>query len=521
MTDLEISKLYIKSLMEKYGNEAVYDAINERSYNYNYYNRDMDSPGTTSSYNGAKGFMKSIPSFLLCALISPPLAGIMLLGALFHRINQRWHDHDSAIAMMNPFTWAEYLATGNYIPKGMDKPFWTSGENANPNDVKNAHGDSSTMAMSAAMMQNEINENVPEEEAGMLIYNYRWLCFDNGEIRKVKCYSDQQAAAYAKVFLTSPQRNNGKGMRLNYENMNKLLKSKQEINAYICEYDDGQKIYVVAETENAASTVADDIIVKAANILKKQDNSYEIPKMQYVTKTDWDKIQPMIGCSNITKSKPAHKDYVPTHRDTTKGDEKYYWDFDRFKQYTLTTVGGLAGIVRFKIPAVYSQRNMQAGDIAKKLFDKTETDWVSYINSIRDANYNTVWYNVKSFDGDSYIVPCTDYDNKDAEIKHALLVGEELFRLKIKALRSVMSNEEITKVIDYAQKHGMTGNAERQFKVVSLKSAADEDNKRCVKELTFDKKTDVSGQLNVERAKVSETKFTIPFLDANEKLKFN
>ena len=328
-------------------------------------------------------------------------------------------------------------------------------------------------------------------------------------------------ANYLLQFLTSPQRNNGKGMRLNYENMNKILKSKQEIDAYICEYDDGQKIYVVAETENAASTVADDIIVKTANILKKQDNNYEIPKIQYVTKTDWDKIQPMTGCSDITKSKPAHKDYVPTHRDTAKGDEKYYWDFDRFKQYTLTTVGGLAGIVRFKIPAVYSQRNIQAGDIAKKLFDKTDPNWITYINSIRDANYNTVWYNVKSFDGDSYIVPCTDYDNKDAEIKHVLITADDLFTSKMKALRSIMSNEEITKVVEYAQKHGMTGNNETRFKVTSLKSAADEDNKRCIKELTFDKKTDVSGQLNVERVNVSETKFTIPFLEANEKLKYN
>ena len=286
MTDLEISKLYIKSLAEKYGNEAVYDAINERSYSYGTYGRDMHSPGSSSAYNGAPGFFKSIPSFLICALISPPLAGLMLLGALFHRINQKWHDHDSAIAMMNPFTWAEYLATGNYVPKGMDKPFWTSGENTNPDDVKAAHGDSSTMAASAAMAANELNENVPPEEASRLIYNYRWLCFDNGEIRKVKCYNDQQAAAYAKVFLTNPQKNGGKGARTNYENLNKLLRSKQEMNAYICEYDDGQIIYVAAESEATAKTIADSIIVKTAELYKKQDSSYEVPVLKYTTKTE-------------------------------------------------------------------------------------------------------------------------------------------------------------------------------------------------------------------------------------------
>lgn len=502
--------------MEKYGNEAVYDAINERSYNYNYYNRDMDSPGTTSSYNGAKGFMKSLPSFLLCALISPPLAGIMLLGALFHRVNQKWHDHDSAIAMMNPFTWAEYLATGNYIPKGMDKPFWTAGENAKAKNIEKVEGDSS--AMGAALANSQINENVPEEEAGSLIYNYHWLFFDNGEIRKTKCYTEEDAKRAALTYLKKQNRNDkqNEGARINYEGLNEILKKDKEYSVYVCEYDDGQLIYCIGKTENDAKIAADNILVGIAQYFKKNiDPTYEIPKIKYVTETNWDQIKPMTNYKGCSRSKPMHKEILSSHRST----ESYYWDFDNFKQYTLTMVGGLAGLIRFKIPAVYSQKNTQAGNIAKEIFNKTNTVLMIYINSIHDANYDTVWYNVKSFDGDSYIIPCTGYDNKDEEIKYALTVGEQLFKLKMQALRSIMSNEEITKVIEYAQKHGMTGNAEKQFKVISLKSSADEDNKRCVKELTFDKETKVSGQLNVERVKTSETKFIIPFLDANEKLK--
>lgn len=515
MTDLEISKLYIKSLAKKYGNEAVYDAINERSYSYGSYGRDMDSPGPTSAFNGAKGFFRSIPSFMICALISPPLAGLMLLGALFHRINQKWHDHDSALAVMNPFTWAEYLATGNYIPKGMDKPFWNSGSNANPNDVKAAHGDSSAMAASAAMAASELNENVPSEEAGKLIYNYRWLCFDNGEIRKVKCYNDQQAATYAKVFLANPQKNGGKGARTNYENLNKLLRSKQEMNAYICEYDDGQIIYVIGESEATAKTVADDIIVKTANFYKKQSDDYEVPVLKYTTRTDWDKIQPMTRCANILKAKPAHKDYVPTHR-STDSENKYYWEFDKFKQYTLTTTGGLKDVLRFKIPAVYSPNNKQAINIAEKLFDETDTSLTLYIRSIYNASHDTEWYRVTSFDGDKYIIP-TDKSSENP-LNQVYLEADILHQQKMRALRNIMSSEEITKVVEYAQKHGMTGgDTTKWYKVTPLKSAADESERRLIKDLSFEKETNVNGHLDIERAKSSEQKFTIPFLKANSK----
>ena len=504
MTELEINREYIKKLAEKYGNEAVYEVINERSYSYGYYGRDMESPGPTSTFNGAKGAWKSIPSFLICALVSPPLAGLMLLGALFHRINQKWHDHDSRFAALNPFTWAEYLATGNYIPKGMDKPFWTAGSNADPNSIKTAQGDSSTIAGTAATAQKEIYENVPPEDAEKLIFNYRWLVFDNGEIRKVMCYTDQQAGAYAKIFL-NPQKN--KGARLNYENLNKLLKARNTTCAYICEYDDGQIIYTVAEDEKTARSNADDVIVKTANILKKERNDFEVPTLKYVTKTEWDKIQPMRTCTNILLYQPAHKDYVPNYRDTD--ENKYFWEFDNFKQYTLKTVGGLGGLLSFNIPAVLSPTNKQAVEIAKTIFDKTNKIMQAYIISIAHAKQTSTWYSAKAKDGDRYIIP-------EDDIKKVYEIAGLMHNMKMDALRTIMSNEEITKVIEYMQKNGLAvSDKQKLYRVTPMKSAED-DEKRHVKEIDFSKNTDVNGHLNIQRVKSMEQKFTVPFLEGGK-----
>lgn len=82
----ESDKQYIKSLVEKYGTECVTNALLEYTYGHHTYDNRMHSAGQKAENRGAKGLAIAIPSFLLCALISPPAAFILLLGAVTNRM---------------------------------------------------------------------------------------------------------------------------------------------------------------------------------------------------------------------------------------------------------------------------------------------------------------------------------------------------------------------------------------------------------------------------------------------------
>lgn len=437
MIDKEKDKQFLKEFAKKYGNETIYAFINEE-WSYGHYGRNMDSPGPTPKYNGAPGFAKSIPSFLLCSLISPPLAGIMLLGALVSRLRQKWHTKDSALAMLNPFTWAEYLATGNYIPKGMDKPFWTAGTNAKPNQI-NDNKDGSTIVKSISDAQKELYENIPPEDLEKLLFNFHWIYFDNGEIRKVLCTDNvKDGTVYAKMMM------NPKIVGVPYEKLNELLKAKPACSVYICEYDDGQIIYTVADSEKGARDMADHYIVDTiGKQLKESDNKhvYEIPALKYVTKTDADAVPAMKTMIKFTGQMPIHTDANPLKTARPDKTKTHFWEIGNFMQYKIYSNIGL----HFHIPAEPDSEDKQAREIAKLIFNDKNIAIDNYISRLKEVINGNIknCYSIKTPDNDKYIIPANDE-------KDALTIAKEMSKAKLQAIYYVMDSgqkAEIDKIV--------------------------------------------------------------------------
>ncbi len=111
----------VKLLTEKYGATEIFDELNEkrkdRDFNTQYHptvSSQFDRTGG-STVRGLSGKLQSIPSFAITVLISPALAALAGVGALSHRIRQRWEDKQSWRNRLMPGFWADNLANpGNY-----------------------------------------------------------------------------------------------------------------------------------------------------------------------------------------------------------------------------------------------------------------------------------------------------------------------------------------------------------------------------------------------------------------------
>jgi len=118
----ECDLLILEDLIETYGADAVFDALNEDG-NWSHFGNDWAIPynktaGGTSKVKGLGKLIQSIPSFAITAAISWPVAVFAGIGALSHRIQKRWEDHNSWRQRLIPGFWVDALGA----PQGTSTP---------------------------------------------------------------------------------------------------------------------------------------------------------------------------------------------------------------------------------------------------------------------------------------------------------------------------------------------------------------------------------------------------------------
>lgn len=279
----------IKSLLEKYETYELFDILNEKkkqSSNYKYYSSsDFDKTGG-STVRGISGALQSIPSFAITAAISPTIAVLAGLGALSHRMRQRWEDKESWRNRLLPGFWVDNLANPGHehslthrvvaapfnIIKGagalalgsaagylgwdtVKKKMEEKGEDA-PNWLKKLFG-----IGTAAGVYNKVKEKdssldtsvnfdenltLTPEDVKNIDFREFWLTLSNGEIYRVKADSEKNAKELGLAIIAL-----GKLPNSYYPVLNKQIEDRK-FKRFQFYFDDGEMCYSAGKDQKEA-----------------------------------------------------------------------------------------------------------------------------------------------------------------------------------------------------------------------------------------------------------------------------
>ena len=444
----ESDKQYLKQLTEKYGKDCIYNTLLEYTYGGHTFDSTMHSAGQKDKYSGINGLPVIIPSFLLCALISPPAALILLIGAVANRITARWYEQKNTIlGALNPFSWAEYLATGNY----------RSGKGEGGKDNKSDNSKGKTLSSkdfsdvsTGEVMQDAITGMYGDktiDEFKKLVFRYWFITFDNGEVLKALVNDKEAAKYFGNVMIKYPLMLNRFGRQLSsYEQYKSMM--DQEYKVYKAIYDDGQVLYTIGKDEQEASATAREMVKGYA---KGFDNSY---KNNNIAKIDKFKVPNLIRLDEqeTLEIKFPEKienisEYatVPAKRSPHSKKEGYFWQWGEKEQSSQKGHNAILkdvetklskGLLVMHIPA--ENRN-SAENIITKIF-RDEFKNSPYGKQFMSETYEGEnWYRVSFLDGDKYIIHDRNKDEAKKKVLHfykrkvdvAAKLTDEIYRKEI------------------------------------------------------------------------------------------
>lgn len=436
----ESDKQYLQSIAEKYGDDTLYNALLEYSYGRHTFDNSMQSAGQTRRYAGLKGAAYTIPSFLLCTLIYPPLAFVLLMGAVANRISAKWHEQKGVLGVLNPFSWAEYIATGNYRNKDENgntaydaAPRRTVGDKE---DRKNIDaGDSSALQHSIAQSM----ENVEVSKLESMVFRYWFITFDNGEVAKVLSYDEDGAKMSAKTLIDHPVMLKRLGAQISaYERYKNVM--DQQYSVYKAIFNDGQIFYTIGKTEEEASGTAKEIVKglgKAFDDSYKNNHinvqKYKVPNLERLELQEKLEIPLPKTVENISNYAS-----VPGKENDNEKESKFFWQYgtDLYQVEMIFSKGVPSGSFVMKFPT-------ENFEMAKKIVKDILSDFwnTPYGKMLRDDQNDTdTWYVATFADGDRYIIH--DKDETSAKQK-----AVSLYRVKMNACKHFIS-QSYTKVLD-------------------------------------------------------------------------
>ena len=295
----------IQNLVEKYEIHEIFDALNK--LNKNNINEAFNKTGG-STVHGLSGILQSIPSFAITALISPTVAVLAGLGALSHRIRERWEDKKSWRNRLMPGFWVDNLANPN--PKGSIPHRVISGtgkavagaatvataaalgplawpklkeraeklKGNTPSWMKKLLGIGAAAGLGSKLSGNKADSSInlgeeyaltPEDVKNIDFKEY-WLTLTNKEVLRVKADTPENAKALGQFIVASALLKGGR-----YEILNKQIE-KRHLKRFVFYFDDGEMCYSAGETQKDAMRAASDY----RNEICKQINDSDKGLMQ-------------------------------------------------------------------------------------------------------------------------------------------------------------------------------------------------------------------------------------------------
>lgn len=438
----ESDKQYLKSLVEKYGTECVTNALLEYSYGGHTFDHRMRSAGQKGEYKGAKGLAVAVPSFLLCSLISPPTALILLMGAVANRVTARWYEQKNTIlGALNPLSWAEYIATGNYRNNGNndDNDFFGKKDDKKTNHRTPDKKDFTDVS-TGEVTQDVINQNLSDkdmEEIKKIQFKYWFITFDNNEVLKVMANDKTAAEYFGKSVIMYPLVLKRLGEQISsYEQYKSAMNAEYKV--YKAIYSDGQVLYTIGKNEQEATNTAQAMIKGYAqgfdegykDVRRIAGSGAEKFKVANVIRLEeQETLEIKFPSKIINISEYAN---IPTATNTRNRKAGYYWQWGEADEHGNIKSGGLhdvrtalsQGLLVMHTPADNSNN---AEKIISEIFRNFKTS--SYGKQLLDQSYeDDTWYKVSFLDGDSYVIHDKD---KETAVRKVL----EFYRLKIKVCK--------------------------------------------------------------------------------------
>lgn len=458
----------IKSLLEKYEVHELFDALNEkrkdRDWKTEYKGKvssDFDKTGG-STVRGLSGVLQSIPSFAITAVLSPTIAVLAGLGALSHRMRQRWEDKQSWRNRLMPGFWIDNMANpGNYSiphravsgtgklikgtgillgaavlgplawPKLKEKyaemkdnaPSWLKKlfaiGTAAGLDKKFSSKDSSTALDSSISYDSSYLDDeyaLTPEDVKNIDFKEHWLTFSNGEVMRVKADTPENAKALGSSIISAALLRGGR-----YELLNREIK-RRNLKRYEFYFDDGEMCYSAGRDQKDAMNAALAYRTEICRQLNDSDNGLmpveplTIPKIYGTTNPkkgveiplpDRNKI---IVSDNPPKRKAAEKKKLTVPAYAYEGMEDYKVSFMDCKLH---------------FPAF---GRMEVDDMLKHFVKTYAAAVLAEVD--RNAKRHDRQFEVKMLDGDFYYLyapskySAIEYSKKlhDAKIKSAMRV---------------------------------------------------------------------------------------------------
>ena len=364
--------------------------------------------GSTSQYNfnrtgGAKqkgigGFFKALPSFLITAAISWPMALLGAIGALSYRWQKRWEDDDAKRQMLLPQYWTDYLAN-RHDDKSSEKKDGVFGklfgDDKDKNDKKNGNGAATTAvaaaggAVAGGLLANKAREakETPEQRKARSFPVY-WVTLSNGEILRLRADSESNAKKAADTIIEYTR-------KPCYQPLN-LKITAGGCPRYKFYLDSGEIVYWSGATKKDAMKEAIETRKELCEIMNK-----EYPDLVH--------LDPLIVPTNAVKTETKKGEEIPlpvkgsfisvttTMPDfyAKKDNTRLLWEWGTLKQFKTSF---------FVFSSIFfpSETEREAEKIVREFFEINRRKIERLIN---DYNTSMKTFKVRFIDGDLYHIP--------------------------------------------------------------------------------------------------------------------
>lgn len=443
------------------------DILNEDRYYMK--NNNLDFNRTSGAKDGRlKGLLKSLPSLALTAVVSPPVAALAAVGALFYRWQKRWEDRDAKRQILNPAYWVDYLANPHESDKKDKKDKTKDDDNSNTNT---SNSTSTALAAGAGAVAGGLladrlkksRELTPEERkaAAFIVY---WVTLSNGEILRVRALDEKGAKEITNNIidiLEEPV----------YGELNKKIRYGG-FPRYKFYLDTGEIVYWSASEKKDAVKEAFDTRGEICEILNR-----EYPDL---TKIDQMDLPKKVVRSEAKKGEmidvPEKNKFIisRTKPDFSKPEktDRPFWKWGTLNHFKTS----FAVFTKIAFPAEDEQ---DAEKIVREFYDSTRYEIGKILPML---NTTTKLFKINFVDGDIYHMPGKTQ-------QEAVNLGNQFHEAKYKAIEKHMigvNKEDYTELLDNYNKTSRGVNIKAVNKVSDTPETYSVKNPKHVKLIRLD-----------------------------------
>lgn len=443
-------QMILESLVSRYGSDIVFQSINE-SHSYYGAGGRFDRTGG-SRVSGVSGLLQSLPSLAITTLICWPAVLLAGLGAISHRMREKYEDKNSWLNRLNPRFWVDYLATphkskSSSSSSDKEKEGWF--KRLSKTVLGGAVG-AGAVAGSAALAKDSstADSSIDSEEAKNIAMNAifvpYWVTLSNGEILRVRADSEENAKTMANMIIaytTKPC----------YNKLNEKI--AQGCPKYKFYFDDGEMCYWSAPTQKQAYNEALDTrkeLCKAMNEVMASSvalDNLDEPKVDgkvEVIRGEKIEVPQQNRFLNVTTVQPQRPE-----EQTLKPFPKPMYKYGSFSPYKVTYANFMLNIPGYQEGEVM--------EIAKDFNSRTARDTIRDIYYKMNKHYDL--YKVAMKDGDIYVIP-------GKGINEVSKVAVDLYNAKVESIKSVLQDSALEEYEDFLTDFGERINSVRDVKLI-------------------------------------------------------